>query len=86
MYIVYVLQDKAGKFYKGSTNDFQRRFAEHKRGKTVTTRRMSDLKVVYMEEFETADEARKREKYFKTAAGRRFLKNKLKLWGRSSAG
>jgi hypothetical protein len=47
---------------------------------------LKDLSVVYTEEWPTRLEARKREKYFKTAAGRRFLKNKLNLWGRSSVG
>jgi predicted GIY-YIG superfamily endonuclease len=37
---------------------------------------MSDLKLVYFEEYTTRQEARAREVYFKTAAGRRFLKNK----------
>jgi putative endonuclease len=33
--------------------------------------------MVYFETFETREEAIMREKYFKTAAGRRFLKSKL---------
>ena len=60
------------------TNDLERRLAEHKRGKTKTTSKMNNLKVVYTEEYDTLKEARKREIYFKTAAGRRFLKNKIK--------
>jgi putative endonuclease len=79
MYVVYILQDKDGKLYKGLTNNLQRRLAEHKRGKTTTTRRMANLEVVYSEKFETLQKARKREIYFKTAAGRRFIKNKLNL-------
>ena len=86
MYIVYVLQDKNGKLYKGLTNNLQRRLSEHRRGKTFTTSKMEGLKVVYTEEYRIFDEARKREVYFKTAAGRRFLKSKLNLWGRSSVG
>jgi hypothetical protein len=35
------------------------------------------LPVIYVEEYEAFQEARKRESYFKTAAGRRFLKKKL---------
>jgi len=34
--------------------------------------------LIYKEEFDNFQEARKRELYFKTAAGRRFLKTKLK--------
>jgi putative endonuclease len=33
--------------------------------------------VVHIEEFNSREEAIKREKYFKSSAGRRFLKNKL---------
>jgi len=34
-------------------------------------------KIIYFESFETLEDAIKREKYFKTAAGRRFLKKVL---------
>jgi hypothetical protein len=33
--------------------------------------------LVYKEDYESFDEARSRELYFKTAAGRRFLKTKI---------
>ncbi|MEO5646495.1 MAG: GIY-YIG nuclease family protein [Candidatus Paceibacterota bacterium] len=78
MYTVYVLQDDKGNFYKGFTNDLARRFSEHVTGQTKTTRKMSGLKIVYTEEYETLQEARTREVYFKTSAGRRFLKEKLR--------
>jgi putative endonuclease len=35
------------------------------------------FEIIYYEVFETRQQAIKREKYFKTAAGRRFLKAKL---------
>lgn len=47
---------------------------------------MKDLKIVYTEKFENFSEARKREKYFKTAAGRRFLKSKLNIGGVAQLG
>ncbi len=78
MYSVYVLQDDKGNFYKGFTNDLARRFSEHVSGQTKTTRNMTGLKIVYTEEYSTLQEARAREVYLKTAAGRRFLKNKLR--------
>lgn len=77
MFTVYVLKDAAGKFYKGMTNNLERRLKEHYLGKTITTRRMKDASLVYKEEYESFSEARKRELYLKSAAGRRFLKNKL---------
>ena len=78
-YTVYVLQDADGKQYKGLTKDLGRRLQEHRSGGTITTRKMRVLEVVYTEECDSFAEARKRELYFKSAAGRRFLKQKMGL-------
>ncbi|MBI2062269.1 MAG: GIY-YIG nuclease family protein [Candidatus Yanofskybacteria bacterium] len=78
MYTVYVLRDEAGKIYKGCTNNLNRRLREHRAGKTQTTSRMARFDVVYTESFETFIEARTREVYFKSAAGRKFLKTVIK--------
>ncbi len=78
MYTVYVLKDNAGKLYKGMTNNLERRLKEHGGGNTITTSRMNDLHLVYQERFNSFKEARERELYFKTAAGRRFLKKNIK--------
>lgn len=77
MYTVYVLESADGKLYKGMTKDLKRRLSEHKSGHTQTTRNMSDLKVVYTEIYDNFSDARNRELYFKSAAGRRFLKTKI---------
>lgn len=77
VYTVYVLQDDTGKLYKGFTKELQRRLREHRGGGTQTTRSMKNINVVYTEEYPTLAEARKREVYLKSAAGRRFLKKKL---------
>ncbi|MBK5215254.1 MAG: GIY-YIG nuclease family protein, partial [Candidatus Pacebacteria bacterium] len=45
---------------------------------TKSTRNMSGLKIVYTEEYPSLKEARAREVYFKTAAGRKFLKKNLR--------
>lgn len=81
MYTVYVLRDDNGKFYKGLTNNLDRRLKEHRFGGTKTTSKMKNLIVVYTERFENFDEARKRELYLKSAAGRRFLKKILNKRG-----
>ena len=59
------------------TNHLVRRLKEHKGNQTITTSKMGDLYVVYTEKYDTFVEARKREVYLKTAAGRRFLKEKI---------
>lgn len=76
-YTIYVLKDDTGKLYKGMTSNLDRRLKEHQAGHTKTTNSMHDLKVVYKEECDIFEQARKRELYFKSAAGRRFLKKVL---------
>jgi putative endonuclease len=44
---------------------------------TESIRKYIPFEMVYFESFETRGEAIVREKYFKSAAGRRFLKSKL---------
>ena len=75
MFTAYVLKDNNGKFYKGVTGDLNRRLKEHLKGDTKTTKHMEGLSVFYTEKFKTFAEARARELYLKSAAGRRFLKN-----------
>ncbi|TSC77667.1 MAG: putative endonuclease [Parcubacteria group bacterium Gr01-1014_24] len=77
MFTVYVLKDNKGKVYKGMTNNLKRRLAEHHSGHTITTNHMKELILVYKERYATFEEARKRELYLKSAAGRRFLKKVL---------
>jgi putative endonuclease len=75
---VYVLKSlSVGKFYVGMTEDLERRLSEHNAGKSKFTSGYLPWEVVYSEEAEDAVAARKREKYLKSAAGRRFLKQRL---------
>ncbi|MDP2668541.1 MAG: GIY-YIG nuclease family protein [bacterium] len=76
----FVLRDSRGKLYKGCTNNLKRRLLEHRSGHTITTSKMRDLVVVYQEEYDTFEQARARELYLKSAAGRRFLK-KITIMG-----
>ena len=72
-YFVYVLKsDSTAAFYKGMTRDLQKRLKQHNAGKTKSTKGKGPWRIVYQETFGNAEEARAREKYFKTAAGRRF--------------
>jgi len=78
MYTVYILQDDENRLYKGLTNNLSRRIQEHRRGKTKSTRNLKNVKVVYKELHNNLETARRRELYLKTAAGRRFIKTKIK--------
>ena len=78
MYYVYVLRSiPSGKLYKGYCSDLQRRLLEHNTGKTTSTKPFVPWKIVYYEVLYSLEEAVAREKYFKTSAGRRFLKTVL---------
>jgi len=78
MYYTYVLRSKKdGKFYIGVTKNLKRRFEEHNKGLIESTRTRRHFILVYYEACLTEKDAVKREKYFKTGFGRRFLKNRL---------
>ena len=76
MFFVYILKSQvANKSYVGHTDDLDRRIKEHNSGKHFYTKRYLPWEIIYNENFENANEARKREKYLKTTNGRRFMKN-----------
>jgi putative endonuclease len=78
MYYVYVLlSEKDNKFYIGFTKDLKGRLTEHQKGKVPSTKHRRPLKLIYYEASLNESDAIKREKYFKTGYGRRFLKNRL---------
>ena len=57
--------------------NLESRLIEHNTGQSKYTSSRIPWKIIYHEIFETELEAVKREKYFKSAAGRRFLKKIL---------
>ena len=79
MHYVYALwSSRQKKFYIGQTNDLKRRIAEHKNGKTQTTDRLANWKLVYYEACLSKKDAEHRERQLKTGFGRGFLKRRLK--------
>lgn len=78
MYFAYVLKSIEHEyFYKGHCQDMEKRVRQHNSGKTESIKPFIPFRLVYFEEFETEKEAITREKYFKSAAGRRFLKKAM---------
>jgi putative endonuclease len=76
-YYVYLIQsERTGKLYKGLTGDIAKRLASHRAGKVRSTKGSVPWTIVYSEEFDTREEARKREVYFKSGYGRSFLRSK----------
>ena len=78
-YYVYILLCSDKSYYVGVTNNIERRLTEHKSGlpESSYTASRGPLTLVYCEEYKHILQAIKREKYFKTAAGRRYLKRIL---------
>ena len=78
MYYVYVLLSGVdGGFYTGLTGDLKHRVQKHSEGKVVTTRDRRPLELVYYEACNSRKDACRREKYLKTGAGKRYLRNRL---------
>ena len=73
--LAYVLKSiNFKKTYTGVTTDIDKRLLEHNRGCNNFTRKYKPWKVFYTEEYKSMAEAKKREKYLKSHAGRKFLK------------
>jgi putative endonuclease len=78
-YYVYVLQSENDrKFYTGFTTDLKRRFEEHQEGKNFSTKHRKPFKLIYYEFCLNEKDAKIRERYLKTAWGKRYIKNRLK--------
>ncbi len=59
-FLYILLSESSGRFYVGSTDDLQRRLAEHIRGKNLATRGRGPWKLVHSEQLESLADARHR--------------------------
>ena len=76
MNYTYILKCKDGSLYTGWTNDLEQRVAAHNTGKGAKyTKARRPVELVYFEEFETKEQAMKREYAIKQMA----RKDKLEL-------
>ena len=76
MALVYVLKsEKFDRKYIGSTrnNEISIRLYNHNSGRVRSTKAYKPWKVIYVENYETYKEARKRELFLKTGIGRKEL-------------
>jgi putative endonuclease len=77
MFYTYILKSlKDNSHYYGSSSDCQSRLKIHNSGKVRSTKGHRPWKLHYFEEFNTRAEAIKRERFFKTIDGYRWLKKK----------
>ncbi len=75
VYIIHSLKD--GFIYRGMSENVSSRVKDHNRGKVKSTKAHCPFELVYEEKMESRQEARKREKYLKSAAGRKFIQKVL---------
>jgi putative endonuclease len=81
MYYVYILLSILDKhYYVGYTHDLKKRLIEHKEGKVLSTTRRRPLTLVYYEASLDKRDALYREKYLKTAWGKRYIKNRINYY------
>ncbi len=78
-YFVYILKSvSTNKTYVGITNNLERRLKEHNSGKSKFTKSYIPWEMVYSEKILNREFARDKEKYFKSAAGRKRIKELIK--------
>ncbi|MCW8822668.1 MAG: GIY-YIG nuclease family protein [Ignavibacteriaceae bacterium] len=77
-YFVYVVESDEGFRYKGMTDNLERRLVEHNdKLLSFWTKRGTNWKSIYKEEFESKTDALKRERWLKSGVGREYLKKVL---------
>ena len=78
-YCTYVLfSEKDAMLYIGYSSNLQQRIIDHNRGHTKSTANRRPLKLIFCEFYLFEKDARKREKYFKTTAGKKALRFMLR--------
>ncbi len=77
-FYTYVLKSfKDDKLYIGFTDNLKNRILKHNKGLVESTKSRRPLELIYYEACLNEKNALKREKYFKTGFGRRFLKTRI---------
>ncbi|MDD4106354.1 MAG: GIY-YIG nuclease family protein [Candidatus Shapirobacteria bacterium] len=78
MFYVYVLKSlKTGTFYKGLTNNIEKRIKQHEQGQCLSTKNILPITLIHVEICSSRLEARKMEKYLKSGYGREIIEELL---------
>lgn len=63
-YFTYVIYSEShNRYYKGMTEDIEKRLKEHNSGQTSSTKFYKPWKLIYFEEFSNRDDARKKKNF-----------------------
>ncbi len=77
MWHVYILFCSNGEYYKGCTNDLERRISQHQNGQVPSTKDLLPITLITYVTFTDKSRAFEFEKYLKSGSGRAFLKKHL---------
>ncbi|MBI4734973.1 MAG: GIY-YIG nuclease family protein [candidate division NC10 bacterium] len=70
---IYILRNRSGKHYVGMSEGVPRRLREHNAGGVRSTKSGRPWAILYEERVASREEARVRERYWKSGGGRRSL-------------
>lgn len=73
-YYVYVIKNKKGNLYKGSSKDIRARIYAHNSGRVISTKNKGPWELIYYEAFISKRAALKEELFLKSGKGRERLK------------
>jgi len=77
-YYVYLIESREGYRYTGSTEDLNKRLQEHNsKSLSFWTKRGTNWKIIYQEEFERKLDALRRERWLKSGIGREWIKKNV---------
>jgi putative endonuclease len=77
---IYILKSKKnGSLYTGHSTDLDDRLRRHNSGECSHTKKFIPWEIIYREEVGTKSQAAKKELFYKSGAGRRVLKDLLKI-------
>ncbi|MEK9180232.1 MAG: GIY-YIG nuclease family protein [Patescibacteria group bacterium] len=78
MFYVYILKSlKSRKSYTGHTDNLKRRIVQHNSGLGAYSHKFAPWELIHRELFDSQEDAIKREKYLKSAVGRKWIKKQF---------
>lgn len=77
MHYVYILKLSNRQYYVGSTPDLKRRLAEHRQGKSESTKDHRPIRLIWCCAFPSKAKAIRFERYLKSGSGMSFRNKRL---------
>jgi putative endonuclease len=73
-YLYILLNETKTRTYTGVADDVEKRLNQHNAGRVKSSSQYRPYKVIHTESFQTLKEARQKETFYKSATGRRRIK------------